>query len=262
MGEFDDDDNVILLPGVANDQPAAAADGLESALPSSPPAEHLVEAVVEALLLASERPLGLDELDAIMCGPGVPAVREALASIQDRLRRGAGGIRLVEVAKGWQLRTDPRTAPWVAALRGGRPSRLSRAALETLTVVAYRQPVTRGEVEDLRGVDAGGVMRMLVERGLVAVVGRKEEAGRPLLYGTTPHFLEVFGLRDLSELPTLRDLRELAADDAREGAETGWPVEVAHEPEVQAANEASAEPDPDDPPPPRSPPVLRPLGPR
>lgn len=261
MGEFDDD-NVIVLPGLATEANNNASEGLESALPSSPPAEHLVEAVVEALLLASDRPLSLDELDAVMCGPGLPSVREALGSIQDRLRRGAGGIRLVEVAKGWQLRTDPRAATWVAALRGGRPSRLSRAALETLTVVAFRQPVARSEVEGLRGVDSGGVMRMLVERELVAVVGRKDEPGRPLLYGTTQHFLEVFGLRDLSELPTLRDLRELADDDARGGPEETWPVEVTEVGEVAPANEPSPDGEPPESPPPRTPLMLRPLGPR
>ena len=102
-------------------------------------------------------------------------------------------------------------------MRGGRPVKLSHAALETLSIVAYRQPVTRSEVEGLRGVDSGGVLRMLCERGLVAVTGRREGPGRPLIYGTTPEFLAMFSLRDLSDLPTLRDLRELRMDDPREG---------------------------------------------
>ena len=123
----------------------------------------------------------------------------------------------MEVAKGWQLRTDLRAARYVSSMRGEQPFKLSKAAVETLSIVAYRQPVTRAEVEDLRGVDPGGILRMLSERGLIAVTGRKDEPGRPLLYGTTPDFLSLFGLRDLSELPTLRDLRELQQDDAREG---------------------------------------------
>jgi len=110
-----------------------------------------------------------------------------------------------------------RAARYVAAMRGEKPLKLSKAALDTLAIVAYRQPVTRAEVEDLRGVDPGGILRMLAERGLICITGRKDEPGRPLLYGTTPDFLSMFGLRDLSDLPTLRDLRELQRDDAREG---------------------------------------------
>ena len=206
MSDGYENDNVIVLPGLFA-QEDTRSDEAEAALPQGPPAPHQLEAVVEALLFAADRPLSVDELDRFLVSPGDVAVVEALHSIRDRLR--GGGTCLVEVAKGWQMRTEPMAAPWVAALRGGRPLRLSRAALETLTVVAYRQPVSRAEVEDLRGVDAGGVLRSLAERELVMVVGRKDEPGRPLLYGTTPRFLEVFGLRDLSDLPTLRDLRAM-----------------------------------------------------
>lgn len=216
MSDHFDDDNLILLPTAG--RPEADGEVLEESPqgPLAPPPAQLMEVAVEALLLAADRPLKTEDLDQVLAGPGVAAVEEALHSIADRLRQGPGGVRLVEVANGWRLRTDPRAAPWVAALRGGRPLRLSRAALETLSVVAYRQPVTRAEVEDLRGVDPGGVLRLLVERELVTTLGRRDEPGRPLLYGTTRHFLDVFGLRDLSDLPTLRDLRELVSDDPRE----------------------------------------------
>lgn len=248
MSDGFENDNLIVLPGFAA-PPSADEESAEAPNPQGPPSDEILDVVLESLLLAADRPLSTDELDAVMCGPGADVVGAALRGIQDRLR-GTGGLRLVQVAKGWQLRTDPRAAPWVAALRGGRPLRLSRAALETLTVVAYRQPVTRGEVEELRGVDVGGVMRMLAEHELVQVVGRKEDPGRPLLYGTTPRFLEVFGLRDLSDLPTLRDLRELVQDDPRLGQlgeGGGWGLEpelVADE--LSAANTPHQDAPPDD----------------
>lgn len=219
MAEIFDGDNLFVLPGVAHPDAPAPTEEAEAPAPQGPPPAALLDVVVESILLAADRPVSVEELDRVLVNPGIEAITLALRNVQDRLREGPGGVRLVQVAKGWQLRTDPRAAAWVAAFRGGRPLRLSRAALETLTVVAYRQPVTRAEVEDLRGVDSGGVMRMLVDHELVEVMGRKEEAGRPMLYGTTARFLEVFGLRDLSELPTLRDLREHQPDDTRLGPE-------------------------------------------
>ena len=185
--------------------------------PLTPPEPSLLQGAVEAILFAADKPLMLAQINQYLASPGAPAVREALLDIQARFRRAGSGIRLVEVAKGWQFRTDLRAARYVSSMRGEQPFKLSKAAVETLSIVAYRQPVTRAEVEDLRGVDPGGILRMLSERGLIAVTGRKDEPGRPLLYGTTPDFLSLFGLRDLSELPTLRDLRELQQDDAREG---------------------------------------------
>ena len=183
----------------------------------SPPEPHMVEGTVEAILFTADSPLTAKQINTYLANPGISIVRDCLARIQSRFRRPGSGFRLVEVAKGWQFRTDMRAARYVAAMRGEKPLKLSKAALDTLAIVAYRQPVTRAEVEDLRGVDPGGILRMLAERGLICVTGRKDEPGRPLLYGTTPDFLSMFGLRDLSDLPTLRDLRELQRDDAREG---------------------------------------------
>ncbi len=227
----DSADNVIMMPGLARiPEPSPIRHGgpgealsVDDALgdidelPDAPhpPAWQMVPAV-EALLFAAEAPLSDARLDEFLGSPGLEAVRGAVAALAVRYGEGSG-IRLVQVAKGWQLRTDPRFSRWVAAMRGGRPVRLSKAALETLSIVAYRQPVTKGEIDDLRGVDCGGVLRMLVERGLVAVVGRRDDPGRPLIYGSTAEFLSLFGLRDLSDLPTLRDLRELQDDDPLEG---------------------------------------------
>lgn len=230
----DSPDNVIMLPGVARipepspirhgadsppgpkavDEPEVEAlDAVEAA--AHPPA-HLVVPAIEALLFAADGPLTEAKLDEHLGSPGLQAVRSGLSALGQRYAEGSG-VRLVQVAKGWQLRTDPRFSRWVSRMRGGRPVKLSKAALETLSIVAYRQPVTKSEIDELRGVDCGGVLRMLVERGLVAVQGRRDEPGRPLLYGSTQEFLVLFGLRDLSDLPTLRDLRELTDDDPRLG---------------------------------------------
>jgi len=141
-------------------------------------------------------------------------VQGALDLLQERLLRTGSGVRLVEIGDGWQLRTDARLAPWVAAARGGKPLRLSRAAIETIAVIAFRQPVSKGVIDEVRGVDSGGVLRMLSDRGLIRVVGRSDEPGRPMTWGTTQAFLEMFGLRSLADLPTLRDLRQVDADDS------------------------------------------------
>ena len=131
---------------------------------------------------------------------------------------------MTALSSGWHLRTNPENADWVSKLLVGRPVRLSRAMLETLAIVAYRQPVTRPEVDDIRGVDCGPVLKTLLDRGLVRIIGKKEEVGRPMLYGTTPEFLRVFNLRDLSELPTLREFYDLSAEDqSRVEAEHGAP---------------------------------------
>ena len=222
------DDNLVMLPGLHPDDSLGwvgseaeeeedPREGLPDVDDLVPPSQEMLDGVLEALLLTAEGPLTVAQLNNYLAGPGIPAVRDAVHRISARFKRGGSGIRLVEVAKGWQLRTDIRCAPWVAAMRGQTPLKLSKAALETLAIVAYRQPVSRAEVEDLRGVDPGGILRMLCERGLICVAGRKDVPGRPLLYGTTNDFLGLFGLRDLSDLPTLRDLRELQADDPREG---------------------------------------------
>ena len=259
----DADDNLVQLTGSTGDEdgePVQAFVQEDGTL--SPPPEHLLPAAIEALLLAAEGPVSIDQLDRWLGGPGTAKIRAALHAWARRQNSEHGGIRLVQVAKGWQLRTDVRFAPWVAAMRGGRPLRLSRAALDTLAILAYRQPATRSEIEDLRGVESGGVLRMLCERGLAMVVGRKDVPGRPLLYGTTRGFLSLFNLRDLSDLPTLRDLRELYGDRLPDDSELGPdPLEGeddeapdAAEPAEETAAAADAEPAteddaPDDPPP-------------
>jgi len=223
---FEDDDELSPEDLLAPPRPPQAVPPPQVRTPfepladSGPPPDHLLEPAVEALLFTADSPLTEEALNDWLEKPGRRKLREALRRIQRRLRQERRGWQLVEIARGWQLRTDVTFARWVSAMRGGKPTRLSKAALETLSIVAYRQPVTRSEIEELRGVDAGGVLRSLVERDLVTTVGRKDEPGRPLLYGTTAGFLSLFGLRNLSDLPTLRDLRSLQEDTA-EGPAAG-----------------------------------------
>jgi segregation and condensation protein B len=220
----DAEDNVVQLrpvPRVIEGGKAATEPEREDGERGPPPAELLVPAL-EACLFVSAGVVTVAQLaTALMVDARV--VEGALEALGERLRRTGSGVRLVPVGDGWQLRTDARLATWVAAIRGGKPVRLSRAALETLAVVAFRQPVSKGVVDDLRGVDSGGVLRSLLDRGLLKVVGRSEEPGRPLTYGTTPAFLELFGMRSLADLPTLKDLRALAEDDAPDGGVVPFP---------------------------------------
>jgi len=164
--------------------------------------------IVESLIFASQKPLPLQRLRR-MTGASKRALDEALEQLKQRY---CGGVELIDVDSGYQFRTHPSCANWVRRLLAGKPPRLTRAMLETLAIVAYRQPVTRPEIDEIRGVDSGGTLRVLLERNLVRIVGKKEEAGRPLLYGTTKSFLEFFQLRDLKALPSLRDFAELSEE--------------------------------------------------
>ena len=179
--------------------------------------ETVVKAV-EAVLFASPEPVPLARLEQVFAPEGLSRsdLVGALRALEDAL--ADRGIELREVAGGYQLRTRPEMAPFLARLEVPRPVRFSRAALETLAIVAYRQPVTRAEVEEVRGVDCGGVLRSLLEKGLVRILGKKDVPGRPLLYGTTRRFLEVFGLSSLTELPSLKEIGEVL-DERAEGVE-------------------------------------------
>jgi len=163
--------------------------------------------LLEAALFASSRPLTVGELSTLEPEAGETAVHAGLAEIRDAYAAEDHGVELVEIAQGWQFLTRREYAEAIDRAQFAlRPRRLSPAALETLAIVAYRQPVGRVEVDEIRGVDSGAVIDKLIERGLVDVVTRGEGLGRPLLYGTTPQFLEILGLRDLDELPRLEEL--------------------------------------------------------
>jgi segregation and condensation protein B len=179
--------------------------------------------VIEALLFSAQKPLSTREITDALKGAGAEdefspnefaKVREAeVAAALEQLKVGyieeQRAFQLHEKAEGWQLSTDPVYAPWVRQLfPGPKPARLSAPALETLAIIAYRQPIARADVESVRGVNIDGVLQTLMERGLVKIGGRAEIPGRPLLYETTQFFLDHFGLRHLDELPNVEELRK------------------------------------------------------
>lgn len=170
------------------------------------------------MLFVSGEPVTLKRIEQAFEADGVKYA-DVKAAMADLARDYVGrGVEIVEIGGGFQMRTSPDVAQHVIKLDAPRPTKLTQAALETLAIIAYRQPVTRSEAEDVRGVDCGAVMRSLVERGIVRVVGKKDVPGRPLLYGTTKKFLEVFGLSSLTDLPTLRQIEDLTASAVEEEA--------------------------------------------
>jgi segregation and condensation protein B len=163
--------------------------------------------LLEAALFASPRPIPVEELASLDPDVNTKDVRAAIEELRLMFDDGGHGVELVEQGGGWQILTRPEYTEAIERARMAvRPQRLSGAALETLAIIAYRQPIGRAEVADIRGVDAGAILKSLLERGLVEVVARGEGLGRPLLYGTTPLFLEQFALRHLEELPRVDEL--------------------------------------------------------
>lgn len=173
------------------------------------PLERL-ERIVEALLFVAGEALSLERLQKIIPEAKKEDLQKALKRLKQHYQDR--GVLLREVAEGFRLETDPAFAPYIQRLVHGAPPRLSRAALETLAIIAYKQPITKADIEALRGVDSSGALRALLEKGLIRVAGRKDLPGKPLLYATTRKFLEVFGLKDLKELPSLKELEEWVKD--------------------------------------------------
>ena len=162
--------------------------------------------ILESLLFVADAPLTLDRLKKILIEAESKEIREALGELQEEYQQRQGGFDLRQVAGGYQFRSRNAYNEWITRLIEPSPVRLSKAALETLAIIAYKQPVIRSDVEHIRGVDCGGVLRVLLERQLVRVLGRKEIPGRPLIYATTKKFLEVFDLKDLKDLPSPKEI--------------------------------------------------------
>lgn len=185
-----------------------------------------IKSIIESLLFVADGPLTMQRLGEVLEGVEREDVRSTLDELQAELESNQRGVRLVEVAGGYQLRTAAVNADWVKKFLGGRPARMGRATLETLAIIAYRQPITRGEIEAIRGVDVDGVINTLLERSLIRAVARKDVPGRPFLYGTTPEFLQLFNLKDLTHLPTLKEMEEVTLPEISGGE---LPLEDAKE---------------------------------
>jgi len=197
------------------------------------------KSVIESILFVSGGPVSLDSMRKLIEIDKYNTERLLKDLVNDYAQKSSG-LLVVEVAEGYQMVTNPACSPWVRKiLSTSLPKRLSQSSLETLAIVAYKQPIIKAEIEAIRGVNSDGVVKTLLERHLIKILGRKEAPGRPLMYGTTPEFLQQFGLKDLSELPTLKEFSEIdipeppevlpeeggeqtvAAGDEGEAADTG-----------------------------------------
>jgi segregation and condensation protein B len=188
-----------------------------------------LRAAIEAMLFASDAPVSVAMLCDVLPGADETLVKACIGDLKETYGSAEGGLQIVLVAGGYHIRTRPEVSHWVERLlRKRRKMRLSQAALETLAIVAYKQPVTKMEMESIRGVDVGGVLGTLLERNLITIKGRSKGPGRPLLYRTTAEFLDHFGLNNLEDLPSLEELESLLAKRDEEAAED-VPVGVAPE---------------------------------
>jgi len=215
-----------------------------------------IERIVGALLFAARSPISLDQIKRVFsrvaenegglaaeyAGIGKARVREAVEAVSSRIEKNCPGFKVVEVAGGYRLENEAECGPWVREmLEKSKPRTLSIPALETLAIVAYRQPCTRAQVEEIRGVAVDQILRNLMSMQLIRITGRSEMPGRPWLFGTTSKFLEHFGLNSLSELPSHRDLKRF--DEEQKAART-----VAEENEADSDDQASGEVSDDSPP--------------
>jgi len=225
--------------GAATGEPAA--DGQGEGEDGSVEGERL-DSILESLLLAAGSPLTVRRMcDAIRSGPKAKEVRSALARLKERYS-GDCGVHLLEVAGGSQFRTAAVNVRFVRNLLREKPARLGRAALETLSIIAYKQPATRGDIEAIRGVDADSAVNTLLSKRLIKIDGRRETVGRPLLYSTTPEFLEIFGLKDLKELPTLKEIGPVPEpENEQDIEEEGFPAGDVAQAIVGAAADAGGE---------------------
>ena len=221
-----------------------------------------LRSIIESMLLVTAEPLPITRIVEVLEGEDRKvdpqlvraAIDELLESYARPDRKLATGFRVEEVSGGLQMRSTPENAHYLRRLLAVRPQRLTRAALETLAIIAYRQPVTKPEIESIRGVDVAAVLKALLERDFVRILGKRDEVGRPLLYGTTAAFLELFGLKSLSALPTLREYTDLDDVHAAEvdalyeedkqpklsdlAATAEFLVERQHDPDLDALDEA------------------------
>ncbi len=200
--------------------------------------EKELKLIIEALLFASDKPLAPGDIHGCLSDREPAEIEKALETLAREYDDMGRSFALNRVAQGYQIRTRPDYAPYVLKMTKRSLTRLSTAAMETLAIIAYKQPIIRQEIEQFRGVDAGGILRTLLERNLIRIMGRKQLPGRPLIYGTTRRFLEVFDLDSLESLPKLKEIKEFGIGEAQatktreeeSPAPTPDPAETAEEP--------------------------------
>lgn len=176
--------------------------------------EKEIKAIMEALIFVSGEPIALNRIKDVIDVVDKKSLERIASELKDEFNKEHNGLQLIEVANGYKLTTRPEYAPWIKKLNKIKlASKLSKPALETLAIIAYKQPIIRPEIEKIRGVDSGGVIKTLLERKVIKIVGRMDIVGKPILYGTTPEFLQYFGLKDLSDLPTLKEFHELRDEE-------------------------------------------------
>ncbi|MBN1470387.1 MAG: SMC-Scp complex subunit ScpB, partial [Syntrophaceae bacterium] len=168
-----------------------------------------IKAIIEAMIFASDAPLAPEKIRAVFPDVEKTEIKGIIDQLINDYNERQGGICIQEVAGGFQFRTHPELSQWIKKLKSTKPQHLSPQALETLAIIAYKQPIVKSEIEDIRGVDVGGPLKGLLEKKLIRIVGRKDVPGKPIIYGTTRKFLEVFNLKDITDLPNIRELKDL-----------------------------------------------------
>jgi len=222
-------------------QPESATGTDEQPAPTLLESEDL-QKIIETLLFITDRPVKVSRLVDVIENTNAKEVREAITKLQDMYTVRGSAIQIMEIAGGYQMCTKPEYGRWVRRLYNEKmTTRLSNAALETLAIIAYKQPLTRAEMEAIRGVDVAGPLEKLLDRGLVRVVGRKETIGHPMVYGTTDEFLRMFGLNKVTELPDLQVFAAKNLEDKQEDLPFGEPLPPLGQPRIIPLEELEGE---------------------
>lgn len=175
--------------------------------------EASLKSIIESLLFVSEKPLSMDQLTDILPEYDQKEIKASIKELSKEYDERKGAFLIYEVAGGYQLRTRPEYSQWIKKLLKPPKTRLTRASMETLAIIAYKQPITKPEIDHIRGVDSGGIVRFLLERKLVRITGRKDIPGKPMMYGTSGYFLELFGLKSLKDLPLTHELGQTSPQE-------------------------------------------------
>jgi len=201
-----------------------------------------IKNILESLIFVSDEPLSVNRIKKILPDVDGMEIRQGLTSLIEEYDARGGGFYLREIAGGYQFRSAPAYREYVLRLIQPNPIRLSKAALEALAIIAYRQPAIRSDIEHIRGVDSGGVLRLLLDRKLVRILGRKEIPGRPLIYGTTKQFLEIFDLKNLSDLPSLKEIEDMGSRAAEIPEQNPQDADDAPGPAPESGSDPETEP--------------------